>query len=139
MAKNLITTIQVNLVPNPMWRRLHMQFTWILLLKFLPLAYHHSHFLLLNFFHNGLLQGCTFFLQLGCFGLDYLCTCSNSMHLTRSVVLFANQMYTTVQLVQDSSQTDYCISRPLDALLWSYLIIITYHRMFSITINTDNI
>jgi len=36
----------VNLVPNPSetWRKQH-KFTWIALLKILPLAYHHSHFL----------------------------------------------------------------------------------------------
>jgi len=46
-----------------------------LLSKFLPLAYHHSHFLaatldFTSFFHNSILGGRTLFLQLGCFGLD---------------------------------------------------------------------
>jgi len=41
MAKFLITTIQVNLVPNTNSPEL-------LLLKILPLAYHHSHFLAAN-------------------------------------------------------------------------------------------
>jgi len=35
MEKNLITTIQVNLVPNP------KETPELLLLKFLPLPYHH--------------------------------------------------------------------------------------------------
>ena len=41
MAKNLLTT---NLVPNPseMWRRQHKS-TWIVVIKFLPFAYHHTH------------------------------------------------------------------------------------------------
>jgi len=57
MAKILIMTIQVNLVPNlsKMWRRQSK----FILLKFLPLAYHHSHFLaatlgFASFFYNGL-------------------------------------------------------------------------------------
>jgi len=46
------------------------------LLKFLPLAYHYSYFLVATldftfFFHNGLFGATHFFLQLGCFGLDY--------------------------------------------------------------------
>jgi len=44
MAKILIPTIQVYLVPNPseMWRRQHNELS---LLKFLLIFYHHSHFL----------------------------------------------------------------------------------------------
>jgi len=46
MAKFLITTIQVNLVPNPSeTRRRQHNSPELLLLKILPLAYHHSHFL----------------------------------------------------------------------------------------------
>jgi len=46
IAKISIATIQVNLMPNHsgMWRRQH-KFTWIVVINFLPLAYHHSHFL----------------------------------------------------------------------------------------------
>jgi len=44
------------------------------LLKILPLAYHHSHFLAAaldsHLFHYGLFWGRALFLQLGCFGLD---------------------------------------------------------------------
>ena len=48
------------------------------LLKFLPLTYHHSHFLaatldLTSFFHHSLPEGHTLFLQLGYFGLDNNC------------------------------------------------------------------
>jgi len=49
------------------------------LLKFLLLAYHHSHSWsppwISHLFHNGLLGGRTLFLQLGCFWIRYLCTC----------------------------------------------------------------
>ena len=47
MAKILITTTQVDLVPTPSetWRRQHK----LLLLKYLPLNYHHSHFLAATF------------------------------------------------------------------------------------------
>jgi len=43
------------------------------LLKFLPLAYNHSHFLVgfHIFFHKSIFGGPHTFLQLGCFGLDY--------------------------------------------------------------------
>ena len=52
-----------------------------LLLKFLPLTYHHSHFLaatldFASFFTIAFLRAALFFLQLGCFGLDiciYMC------------------------------------------------------------------
>jgi len=45
------------------------------LLKILPLAYHHSHFLaatfdFTSFFTMAFFGGRTLFLQLGCFGLD---------------------------------------------------------------------
>ena len=45
------------------------------LLKFLPLTYHHSHFLAAtldfpSFFTIAFLRAAHFFLQLGCFGLD---------------------------------------------------------------------
>ena len=47
------------------------------LLKFLPLTYHHSHFLaatldFTSFFTIAFLRAAHFFLQLGCFGLDML-------------------------------------------------------------------
>ena len=47
------------------------------LLKFLPLIYHHSHFLaatldFTSFFTIAFLRAALFFLQLGCFGLDIL-------------------------------------------------------------------
>jgi len=43
MAKILMLTIQVNLVPNP--REGNTNSLELLLLKILPLSYHHSHFL----------------------------------------------------------------------------------------------
>ena len=78
MAKILITTIQVNLhcllqgfgttVDSPE-----------LLLNFLPLTYHHSHFLAATFdshlFSPWPFWGRTLFLQLGCFGLDITSFC----------------------------------------------------------------
>jgi len=47
MAKFLITTIQVNLVPNPIVKRGegNTNSPELSLLKNLPLAYHHGHFL----------------------------------------------------------------------------------------------
>jgi len=75
MAKSSITTIQMNLVPNPSktWRRQH-KFTLIVVIRFLPLAYYHSHFLAatLAFFHLGPLGGHMLFSQVGCFGLDFI-------------------------------------------------------------------
>jgi len=44
VVKVLITTVQVNLVPNPM-APVNTNLPKLSLLKFLPLAYHHSHFL----------------------------------------------------------------------------------------------
>jgi len=74
MAKFLILTIQENLVPNPseMWRRQPE----LSLLKILPLAYHHGHFLAATLDFKPFLQwpswGRKLFLQLGCFGLDFI-------------------------------------------------------------------
>ena len=50
----------------------------LLLLKLLPLAYHHSHFLAATFgfhifFTTTFLGAVHFFLQLGCLGLDIIC------------------------------------------------------------------
>ena len=57
MAKFLMTAIQMDLVPNP-WRRKH-KFTRIVIIKFLSLTYHNSHFLAATFdftsFHPGFL------------------------------------------------------------------------------------
>ena len=72
MAKILITTIQVNLVPNPSGGG-NANSPELLLVKFLPLTYHHSHFLATTldvFFHPGLFGDHTLFSQLGCFALD---------------------------------------------------------------------
>ena len=44
MAKGLITTIQVNLVPNPSGE-VNANSPELSELKFLPLTYHHSYFL----------------------------------------------------------------------------------------------
>jgi len=70
MAKILITTIQVNLVPNPseMWRRQHR----IVVIKFFAISLPSSHFLAatLDFISVAFLGATHFFLQLGYFGLD---------------------------------------------------------------------
>jgi len=73
MAKILIATIQVNLVPNPeKATQIHLNCP---VLKILPLAYHHSHFLaatldFTSFFTMAFLRPLHPFLQLGCFGLQ---------------------------------------------------------------------
>jgi len=66
MAKFLIMTIQVTLVPNPSetWKRQHTELS---LLKILPLAPFLGHHL---GFHTMASLGPHPFLQLGCFGLD---------------------------------------------------------------------
>ena len=72
IAKILITTIQVDLVPNrtETWRG-NTNSAELSLLKVLLLAYHYSHSWpppwISHPFHNGLLGGLTLFLQLGCF------------------------------------------------------------------------
>ena len=70
MAKNLITTIQVNLGRLV----LAQNSPELSLLKFLTLTYHHSHFLattldFTSFFTIAFLRAALFFLQLGCFDL----------------------------------------------------------------------
>ena len=76
MVKILMMTIQVNFVK---W---HKNSPELSLLKFLPLTYHHSHFLaatldFTSFFTIAFLRATHFFLQLSCFGLDfiYFCIC----------------------------------------------------------------
>ena len=74
MVKILITTIQVNFCAAS------QNLPKLSLLKFLPLTYHHSHFLAATlgfhiFFHHSLSEGRTLFLQLGCFGLDFISFC----------------------------------------------------------------
>ena len=72
MVKILITTIQVNFVPIDQAAPNSPE---LLLLKFLPLTYHHSHFLaatldFTSFFTIAFSRAALLFLQLGCFGLD---------------------------------------------------------------------
>ena len=67
-------TIQVNFVKR------HKNSPELSLLKFLPLTYHHSHFLaatldFTSFFTIAFLRVAHFFLQLGCFGLDFISFC----------------------------------------------------------------
>ena len=74
MVKILIMTIQVNFVKR------HKNSPELLLLKFLPLPYHHSHFLaatlyFTSFFTIAFLRAAHFFLQLDCFGLDFISFC----------------------------------------------------------------
>ena len=69
MVKILITTIQVNLVPLG---QLAQNSPELSLLKFLPLTYHHSHFLaatldFTSFFTIAFSRAALLFLQLGCF------------------------------------------------------------------------
>ena len=71
MVKILITTIQVNFCAAS------QNLPELSLLKFLPLTYHHSHFLaatldFTSFFTIAFLRAAHFFLQLGCFGLDII-------------------------------------------------------------------
>ena len=73
MVKILITTIQVNFCAAS------QNLPKLSLLKFLPLTYHHSHFLaatldFTSFFNIAFLRA-THFLQLGCFGLDVISFC----------------------------------------------------------------
>ena len=74
MVKILITTIQVNFCAAS------QNLPKLSLLKFLPLTYHHSHFLaatldFTSFFTIVFLRAAHFFLQLGCFGLDFISFC----------------------------------------------------------------
>ena len=73
MVKILIKTIQVNFCAAS------QNLPKLSLLKFLPLTYHHSHFLaatldFTSFFTIAFLRAAHFFLQLGCFGLDNIVT-----------------------------------------------------------------
>ena len=77
VGKKLIMTIQVNLVQNPSEKLGggNTNSPELPLLKFLPLTYHHSHFLaatfdFTTFFTLVFMGGHTLFLQPGCFGLD---------------------------------------------------------------------
>ena len=68
----VITTIQMNFVPIDQAAPNSPE---LVLLKFLPLTYHHIHFLaatldFTSFPTIALLRAAHFFLQLGCFGLD---------------------------------------------------------------------
>jgi len=68
-------------LPSP---RFTMIWPELLLLKFLLLTYHHSHFFHI-FFHNGLLGGCTLFHSWAVFGLDFtsFCNCMlQNWHIT---------------------------------------------------------
>jgi len=76
IAKILITTIQVNLMLNLIWRRQH-KFTWIVIIKIfaINLLYHHSRFLaatldFTSFFTMAFLGVAHFFYSLAVFGLD---------------------------------------------------------------------
>ena len=94
MVKILITTIQVNFCAAS------QNLPELSLLKFLPLTYHHSHFLaatldFTSFFTIAFLRA-ALFLQLGCFGLDLfflrgldysLCTlCKNCYEMQTCIV-----------------------------------------------------
>ena len=69
MAKILITTIQVNLVPSPSDTGVNTISPEFPLLKFLPLTYHHSHFMAATFDFTSLAFVPHTFFILGCFGL----------------------------------------------------------------------
>jgi len=78
IAKILITTIQVNFEPNPseMWRRQH-KFTWIVVIKILPLANRQAISWvppwISHLFPQWPSWGPHTILQLGYFGLDSRC------------------------------------------------------------------
>ena len=79
MAKILITTIQVNLVPNPSGGG-NTNSPELLLLKFLPLTYHHSHFLaatldFTSFFTIAFLGAALFFYTWLFWIIDFTCFC----------------------------------------------------------------
>ena len=84
IPKILITTIQVDLVPNrsETWRG-NTNSPELSSLKFLLLAYHHCHLGFHICFHNGLLGGRTLFLKLGCFWIRL-----NYFKPHRSVVIY---------------------------------------------------
>ena len=78
MVKILITTIQVNLVPLG---QLAQNSPELSLLKFLPLTYHHSHFLaatldFTSFLTIAFLGAALFFYSLAVFGLDFTAFCN---------------------------------------------------------------
>jgi len=79
IAKILIMTIQVDLMPNhsETWRG-NTNSAELSLLKFLLLDYHHSHYWpppwISHLFHNGLPGGRILILQLGCFWITLLKT-----------------------------------------------------------------
>ena len=80
IAKILITTIHWCRIPVKPGKG-NTYFPKLLLLKFLLLTYHHSHFLaatldFASFFIMAFLGAAHFFLQLGCFGLDFSSFCS---------------------------------------------------------------
>jgi len=95
IAKNLITTIQVNsvLILSETWRRQH-KFTWIVVIKIFAINLPSQPFLGCHlafhiFFHNGLLGGCTLFLQLGCFWIVVLSTCSRDITILIVLLWFS--------------------------------------------------
>ena len=70
MVKNLITTTQVNFAPRP---RIFVFKIFTINLPSQPFLGSHLGFHI--FFHNSLFEGRTLFLQLGCFGLDFISFC----------------------------------------------------------------
>ena len=77
MVKILITTIQVNF--DAAWS-IGTKFTWIVVIKIFTINLPSQPFLGRHlgfhiFFHHSLFEGCTLFLQLGCFGLDLTSFC----------------------------------------------------------------
>ena len=112
MEKILITTIQVNLMPNPSGggnSRIVVIKLFAINLPSQPFLGRHLGFYI--FFHPGLFGGHTLFLQLGCFGLDYFflltkldrahftydwCFCYNPM--TVSAISFKPQKVCTTKV-----------------------------------------
>jgi len=112
IAKFLIATIQVNLVPNPCetWRRRH-KFTWIVLIKNFTISLSSQPFLgrHLGFhilFHKDLFGATHIILQLGSFRLDenfhpiswlvvfFLISAEKSIHLVlNKLIVFSNESY----------------------------------------------
>ena len=74
------------------------------LLKFLPLTYHHSHFLatildFTSYFSPWLFWGLHSFLQLGCFGLDHFIWTLRTTPIQLVSVLFIAVLYIVPNLI----------------------------------------
>ena len=111
MVKILITLIQVNLVLFG----LGTKFTWIVVIKIFTINLPSQPFLGCHlgfhiFFHLSLFEGCTLFLQLGCFGLNFtsFCIC---IHQSQSLGLFNLQFFSLPQEEEKMRQGDCFVTK----------------------------